>query len=238
MPDTDREIPVEPKPKRVKRDKAFYDCWKKAEKQMLDRSRGQKAAKQIEQLRAKQSLEEEEEEKGSQDEEYSPNEFDDSSIERYDRCRAAEAEKKQARLQKKFRESPAEEEARIEKEKEEYDELLRQQMIWKAEQDKGKPEDREPWTRSPKGKHTRRKGQPTKGKGKSKDKGKGSQPKGKGKGKKGGGKGKDRGLLQAVQQSLLDQCAADPNRSGSSANEWNLLASVEAPELSATDVAM
>ena len=103
-PDTDREIPVEPKPKRVKRDQAFYDCWKAAEKQMKDRSRGQKAAKLLEQNRAKQSLEkEEEEEESSQDEQYSPNEFDDSSIERYDRRRKAQAEKKEARLQRKFR---------------------------------------------------------------------------------------------------------------------------------------
>ena len=45
MPETDREISDEPKPKRVKRDQAFYDCWKAAKRHMLDSSRGKKAAK-------------------------------------------------------------------------------------------------------------------------------------------------------------------------------------------------
>jgi len=260
-PDTDRW----PFHEKTERDQAFYDCWKAADKQMKDRSRGQEAAKLLEQKRAQQSLDKEsarlgspgryEEEESSQDEQYSPNEFDDSSIERYDQRRKAQAEEKEARLQRKFRESSVEKEARIKEEQEEYDELMRQQMIWKDRNDNRKPENREPYTASPRGQKGLRKGQAPhpkderilevwgdtwkhqgkpkgKGKGKGKPKGKG---KGKGKGKKDSGKRKDRGLVQAVQQSLLDQCEPNSNAASSSGDKNNEPAAVDTLEVSAAD---
>ena len=140
-------------------------------------------------------------------------------------------------------------------------------MIWKDRNDNKKPENREPWTASPRGQLSLRQGQRRpndqdqrileaygdawkhqgKPKGKGKDKGK---PKGKGKGKgKKGGKKRDPGLVQAVQQSLLEQC--EPNTttaSGSSSsgnhvvdNLWQLLnnepGDVDALEVSAADIA-